>query len=80
LTLKAEIKMLSFGFEHCIALLNNGKVASWGCGASGCLGHGDYLSYSVPNIIVTGDFIDPNINIKFIECGGYHSSAIDSKG
>jgi hypothetical protein len=24
---------------------------SWGCGASGSLGHGDYVSYTEPKII-----------------------------
>jgi Regulator of chromosome condensation (RCC1) repeat len=28
-----------------------GLVMSWGCGASGSLGHGDYVSYTEPKII-----------------------------
>ena len=55
-----------------------GQVASWGYGASGCLGHGSYISYTSPKIITEGDFFGKIIS--YIECGGYHNAAIDSKG
>ena len=66
--------MLSCGFEHCLALTSTGQVYSWGCGASGCLGHGDYFSYIEPKGL---SFPLP---IVYIECGGYHSAAIDTRG
>jgi hypothetical protein len=38
-----------------MALTIYGTVASWGYGASGCLGHGNYISYTAPKLITTGD-------------------------
>jgi hypothetical protein len=72
--LKIPLKMISCGFEHCLLLTGDEQVASWGCGASGCLGHDNYLSYSSPKLI-------ENLkNITSIECGGYHNAALDSRG
>ncbi|KAL0300268.1 UNVERIFIED_CONTAM: Ultraviolet-B receptor UVR8, partial [Sesamum angustifolium] len=34
------IKMVSLGFEHSIAVTDNGEALSWGGGESGRLGHG----------------------------------------
>ena len=42
----SSVSQLSCGFEHCIALTTSGCVVSWGYGASGSLGHGDYVSYT----------------------------------
>ena len=44
---------------------------SWGCGASGSLGHGDYISYTEPKII------EGLTNQTKIQSGGYHNSSID---
>ena len=41
----SQVSHISCGFEHCIALTASGRVVSWGYGASGSLGHGDYVSY-----------------------------------
>ena len=48
------VTWISCGFEHCVALTSIGTVASWGYGASGCLGHGNYVSYTSPKLITTG--------------------------
>jgi alpha-tubulin suppressor-like RCC1 family protein len=71
-----QVTWLSCGFEHCLALTSDGVVASWGCGASGCLGHNDYLSYTEPKMI------EPEVlrDVSYIECGGYHSAALTKAG
>ena len=63
---------LSCGFEHCALVTCEGKVMTWGYGASGCLGHGDTNSYGFPKLIksISGE------TCKYIECGGYHTLAI----
>jgi len=66
------IRQISFGFDHCLILTNQGKVASWGFGLSGCLGHGNYDSYAKPKYIENFD------HICYIECGGYHNGALGS--
>ncbi len=71
------INWISCGFEHCLALTVFGTVASWGYGASGCLGHGNYISYMQPKLIAFG-FRDSLI--RYIECGGYHNAAITDDG
>lgn len=62
----------SCGFEHCAIVTNDGKIMTWGYGASGCLGHGDTNSCGFPKIIqsVTTEVF------RYIECGGYHTLAI----
>jgi len=45
---------------------------SWGYGASGCLGHGNYDSLQNPKQIEALY----KKNIVFIECGGYHNSGL----
>ena len=71
-----SVAMISCGFEHSIILTLGGQVASWGCGASGCLGHNNYLSYSEPKLILKNDFK----MIRNIQSGGYHNAALDSDG
>jgi alpha-tubulin suppressor-like RCC1 family protein len=72
------VTWISCGFEHCMVLTVFGTVASWGYGASGCLGHGNYISYTQPKLITIGDFHGKFIS--YIESGGYHNSAIDESG
>ncbi|CDW84371.1 UNKNOWN [Stylonychia lemnae] len=76
--IKSQVTWLSCGFEHCLALTTSGQVASWGYGASGCLGHGDYQTYTKPryieNSILDGKYI------VYAEAGGYHNAAIDQYG
>mgnify|MGYP001570793448 CR=1 FL=1 len=71
------ITWVSCGFEHCAALTIYGTVATWGFGASGCLGHGNYISYTSPKLITNSNL--QGKHIKYIECGGYHNGAITSE-
>jgi alpha-tubulin suppressor-like RCC1 family protein len=73
-----KVSWLSCGFEHCLAVTKNGKVVSWGYGASGALGHGDYVSYTQPKMIASGGL--QSKTIIYAECGGYHSGAITDDG
>mmetsp|Transcript_30046 Transcript_30046/g.29296 ORF Transcript_30046/g.29296 Transcript_30046/m.29296 type:complete len:99 (+) Transcript_30046:326-622(+) len=72
------VTWISCGLEHCLALTVYGTVASWGYGASGCLGHGNYTSYMSPKMITTGDL--KSKSVSFVECGGYHNGAITDDG
>ena len=74
----SSVMWLSCGFEHCIAVTQSGNVVSWGYGASGCLGHGNYTSYTQPKLITAG-----NLNTKqvvFAQCGGYHNGVVTADG
>jgi alpha-tubulin suppressor-like RCC1 family protein len=33
-----------------------------------------------PKLILTGDFERLETKIKYVECGGYHTAAIDTEG
>jgi len=49
-------------------------LVSWGEGASGALGHGNYISYKDPQLIKTN-----GLNTKrviYVQAGGYHTGAI----
>ena len=69
---------LTCGFEHCIALTASGLLVSWGYGASGSLGHGNFTSYTRPKLITTN-----GLNTKrviYVQAGGYHTGAITDDG
>lgn len=76
LVLKVHLDWVSCGFEHMAAVSSEKKVLTWGYGGSGCLGHGNTLSYKVPTI-VNSIFHE---NIVYLECGGYHNAAINKDG
>ena len=69
---------MSCGFEHCLALTSSGCVVSWGYGASGSLGHGDYVSYTQPKLITAGGLNTKKVS--FATCGGYHNACITDEG
>jgi alpha-tubulin suppressor-like RCC1 family protein len=73
---KVQVAWTSAGFEHMTACSVSGRTYAWGCGASGCLGHGD-----------KGDVLGPkpvsallNTRIAYLECGGYHTLALSEDG
>ena len=71
------VKLVSCGVDHCIAVTLNGQVATWGYGGSGVLGHGNYVSYTKPKIVMAG------LQTKFIvycESGSYHNGVITNDG
>ena len=74
----SSVSMVSCGFEHCIALTASGYVVSWGYGASGSLGHGDYVSYTQPKLVTAGGL--NSHKIVHATCGGYHNAAITDQG
>ena len=69
-----SVRLISCGFEHCAAVTQNGKVFTWGYGASGCLGHGDTSTYSSPTEVTSIS------NVAYLECGGYHNAAVTEEG
>ena len=75
------IKTLSCGFEHCAVLTSLGTVATWGYGASGCLGHNSYTSYTSPKLVqvpVENGGFELLSQIESLECGGYHTLCVDA--
>jgi alpha-tubulin suppressor-like RCC1 family protein len=53
-----------------------GKLLSWGYGASGCLGHGNanICTYPTPVEALAGEFV------IYAESGGYHNAAVTESG
>ena len=72
---KTAVSLITCGFEHCTVLTSSGTVASWGYGGSGCLGHGNYVSYTSPKLVKGL----PD-TISYIESGAYHTAAITGTG
>ncbi len=72
---QTAVSVLTCGFEHCTALTVSGALASWGYGGSGCLGHGNYVSYTSPKVVK-----GLPTNIVYVESGAYHTAAISSSG
>ena len=48
MTSQAHVEQVSAGEKHSLALLDSGKVYSFGYGGSGQLGHGDDEDQSLP--------------------------------
>jgi alpha-tubulin suppressor-like RCC1 family protein len=67
-----KIKKISCGNEHVLMLTEpSGLVYSFGIGTRGQLGHGSIDNCYEPKLI------ENFINVKDIECGGWHSGLID---
>ena len=71
-----NVRIVSCGYEHSAIVTVDGKVLTWGYGASGCLGHESKKSYSHPTAI-NSIF---NKNIVHLECGAYHTAAVSAAG
>lgn len=69
------VSIISCGFEHCTVLTKSGTVATWGYGGSGCLGQGNYISYTCPKLIKS---LPPDI--VHIDSGAYHTAAVSATG
>jgi len=70
------IVKISCGSSSTLALTNTGEVFSWGLGQRGCLGHGNLLETSIPELIKTTSDGQPFMNIKDIASGFSHCLAI----
>lgn len=73
---KLNIIDIAAGVSHCLALDDNGNVYSWGCGDQSQLGRPfrDNEEGIIPGLI--NDLTD----IVSIECGNFHSFAINRQG
>lgn len=69
-----DVKLVSAGYDHVLALTSNGKVYAWGTNQSGQLGNGSVLDSNIP-VIVNG-----LENIKSISAGKEYSIAIKEDG
>ena len=69
---------ISFGLKHALALLDTGKVYSWGDGTYGELGQGRYYMINEPKEIKF--FSEENIQVVKVEAGSWHSIVLDTLG
>ncbi|OMJ70168.1 hypothetical protein SteCoe_31926 [Stentor coeruleus] len=76
LLIEEKFIQISCGLNHSIALDNKGRVFSWGSGADGRLGHGDFKDQWSPHMI---ESLCP-FNIIMISCGYQHSAMIANTG
>ena len=72
----SNVKKVSCGTEHTVALDMSGKLYSWGQGEGGLLGHGDLNSVGTPKLIEELR----KIEIESVECGGLHTVALSKTG
>lgn len=62
---KAKIKFLSIGYQHCIAIDENGELILWGSGS--------WMTSKVTKIPIALNYKE---KIKFVSCGFSHTLAI----
>jgi hypothetical protein len=70
-----KIKMISCGYNHSMALTENGCVYSWGCNEYGQLGIANTINSNTPKQIQMKDII-----IDRITCGRAHSLLLTNNG
>lgn len=73
-----KIKHISCGANHVLALDASGSVFAWGSGQQNQLGRRVVERTKVQGL-VPREFGLPRKQVKYIECGDYHSFAIDTK-
>lgn len=73
-----KIKHVSCGANHVLALDANGSVFAWGSGQQNQLGRRVIERTKVQGL-VPREFGLPRKAIKYVQCGDYHSFAIDTK-
>ncbi|KOS19875.1 Protein pim1 [Escovopsis weberi] len=77
-TLK-NIKALSAGANHILALDHKGNVVAWGCGQQNQLGRRIIERNKMSSLVPQGVGL-PRNKIAQVACGAYHSFAIDKSG
>ncbi|XP_014241643.1 ultraviolet-B receptor UVR8 [Cimex lectularius] len=70
------IKDIACGLEHAVALSEDGRVFTWGCGTRGQLGLGNLENCKQPTEVeaLTG------LKVSCISAGGWHSAAVTADG
>ena len=74
------IRMISSGYDHTIALTQDGDVFSWGNNELGQLGDGTLINRSMPVQVLGEGGVGYLSGIASIAAGGYHSVALASDG
>ncbi|KAI9752109.1 MAG: hypothetical protein M1835_001133 [Candelina submexicana] len=74
-----KITHIVAGANHILALTDKGNVFAWGSGQQNQLGR-RVVERTKKNGLVPREFGLPRSKISFVECGSYHSFAIDKAG
>jgi filamentous hemagglutinin family protein len=76
-----NIVYIASGYDHTIALTDDGYVFSWGNNEKGQLGDGTIINRSTPVQVKAGEQVGEFLStITKIAAGGYHSVALASDG
>jgi hypothetical protein len=75
-----RIKMISCGFNHSLALTENGQVFSWGRNLVGQLGIGDTVDSIIPQLVIVVNENKNNVFIEKVSCGQQYSLLLSSDG
>ncbi len=77
-----NIVMIASGYDHTIALTDDGYVFAWGCNAYGQLGDGTTDDGLTPVQVLAGEQGEETYlhDISSISAGGYHSVALTDDG
>lgn len=71
-----KIVSIASGWDHCLALDENGKLLSWGSGQNGKLGHNNEDNISIPCYVNSLE----HVKIVSYSAGCEHSAAISEDG
>jgi len=71
-----DVRQISCGAEHMLAVTSSGELFSWGCGRGGKLGHGDIQDRFTPFKVRAFS----NEKVICISCHELHSAAVTAEG
>ncbi|KAJ9585786.1 hypothetical protein L9F63_002423 [Diploptera punctata] len=72
-----NVVQITCGYNHCLALTNNGELYAWGSNSHGQLGLGTKVEVEKKPVLVRSL---KGIPIAFIACGANHSFAVSRSG
>ena len=74
------IKAIACGYDHTIALHENGEVWAWGYNSFGQLGNDNLINRPYPARVLNAGGYEFLKDIKVVACGGYHTIALKENG
>jgi len=75
-----HMAMVSCGNEHTLALAQDGRVFTWGCGRNGRLGTAACKNQDIPVLVQTFTTLQEPSPVVFVSAGGAHSAALTKDG
>ncbi|CAM9277211.1 unnamed protein product, partial [Hapterophycus canaliculatus] len=75
----ASVKTIASGWDHCLAVTNDGELFTWGSGRDGQLGHGDREPRYAPTLVAFSS-TSAGGRVRSVAGGRSYSAAVTAEG